>query len=75
MNGAEKIAAALKGKGTKRGTFIPILLPRGIDYIAAEIGALRACCGYAPILPEYPPDRVDYIKKDCRAPFIIDLNP
>ncbi len=67
-----KIAAALKAKGTKRGTFIPILLPRGIDYIAAEIGALRAGCGYAPILPEYPPDRVDYIKKDCRAPFIID---
>ncbi len=67
-----KIAAALQAKGAGKGAIVPIILPRCIDYVAAEIGALRAGCGYAPLLPEYPPDRVDYIKKDCQAPLVID---
>ena len=67
-----KIAAALILKGAVRGSFVPIVLPRCIDYIAAEIGALRAGCGYAPILPEYPQERVEYIKKDCQSPAVID---
>ncbi len=67
-----RIAAALKANGAERGSIVPIILPRCIDYIAAEIGALRAGCGYAPLLPEYPQDRVDYIKNDCQAPVIID---
>lgn len=67
-----RIAAALKAKGAVRGSIVPIVLPRCIDYIAAEIGALRAGCGYAPLLPEYPQERVDYIMNDCKAPVIID---
>ncbi len=67
-----RIAAALKAKGAGKGAFVPIILPRCIDYVAAEIGALRAGCGYAPLLPEYPQDRIDYIKNDCQAPVLID---
>ncbi len=67
-----KIAAALIHKGVEKGSFVPIILPRCIDYIAAEIGVLRAGCGYAPVLPEYPQERVDYIKNDCQAPAVID---
>ncbi len=67
-----RIAAALKAKGAGRGAIVPIVLPRCIDYVAAEIGALRAGCGYAPLLPEYPRDRIDYIIKDCQAPVVID---
>ena len=67
-----RIAAALNAKGAGRGSIVPIILPRCIDYVAAEIGALRAGCGYAPILPEYPQDRIDYIVSDCKAPVIID---
>ena len=67
-----RIAASLKAHGAERGSIVPVLLPRGIDYIAAEIGALRAGCGYAPLLAEYPKDRIDYIINDCKAPVIID---
>ena len=47
-----RIAAALIAKGAGRGAIVPIVLPRCNDYVAAEIGALRAGCGYAPLLPE-----------------------
>ena len=67
-----RIAAALNAKGAGKGSIVPIILPRCLDYVAAEIGALRAGCGYAPILPEYPQDRIDYIINDCKAPVIID---
>ena len=67
-----RIAAALNAKGAGRGSIVPIILPRCLDYVAAEIGSLRAGCGYAPILPEYPQDRIDYIINDCKAPVIID---
>ena len=67
-----KIAAALIAKGAVKGSFVPIVLPRCIDYIAAEIGALRAGCGYTPVLPEYPQERIEYIKNDCQASVVID---
>ena len=67
-----RIAAALNAKGAGRGSIVPIILPRCLDYVAAEIGSLRAGCGYAPILPEYPQDRIDYIINDCKASVIID---
>ncbi len=67
-----RIAALLRSKGTERGSLVPVILPRGIDYIAAEIGVLRAGCGYVPLLQEYPQERIDYIKNDCQAQIVID---
>lgn len=67
-----RIASALKEKGVNKGAIIPIVLPRSIEYIAAEIGVLRAGCAYAPLLEEYPQERVDFIKGDCGASFVID---
>lgn len=67
-----KIAACLLEHGAKKEKIYPIVLPRGIEYIAAEIGILKAGAAFSPLSVEYPKDRVDYIKKDCRCDFIVD---
>lgn len=67
-----RIAARLLERGAEKEKIYPIVLDRGIDYIAAEIGILKAGAAFSPLSVEYPKDRVDYIKKDCLCDFIID---
>lgn len=67
-----RIAACLLDRGVQKEKIYPIVLPRGIEYIAAEIGILKAGAAFSPLSVEYPKDRIDYIKKDCRCDFIID---
>lgn len=67
-----KIAQKLRAEGVGKGDIVPILLPRGFAYIAAEIGAIKAGCAYAPLLGEYPAERIDYICQDCGARFVAD---
>ena len=33
---------------------------------------MKAGCAYAPLLEEYPEDRIEFIKQDCRAKLVID---
>ena len=67
-----KIAARLKADGIGKNDIVPILLPRSFEYIAAEIGAIKAGCAYAPLLDEYPAERIEYICSDCGAKLVID---
>ena len=67
-----RIAAKLKAEGIGRNDIVPVLLPRSYEYIAAEIGAIKAGCAYAPLLAEYPADRIGYIKNDCGAKLVMD---
>lgn len=67
-----KIARGIIEKGCKKGAIIPVLMPRCTEYIAAEIGIMKAGCAFAPLITDYPKDRVAYIKKDCNSSFVID---
>lgn len=69
-----KIAVGIIEKGCKKGDIIPVLIPRRAEYIAAEIGILKAGCMFAPLITDYPKDRVEYILNDCKANFYIDLD-
>ena len=69
---AGKIAARLVRLGVKRGEYVMIMLPRNKDYIAAMYAVWLAGAGFAPLSPTYPPERIEYIKNDCRAAAVID---
>lgn len=63
---SDRVAERLKRDGVLKGTAVLVRKPRGMEYIAEEIGILKYGCAYVPVLLEYPDDRVDYIKEDCR---------
>ena len=69
---AGKIAAKLLRKGVKPGDFVMIMLPRNKEYIAAMYASWLVGAGFAPLSPAYPPERIEYIKNDCRAVAVID---
>ena len=45
---------------------------RKMEYIAAELGILMAGAAFVPVLPEYPKERISYIREDCQAEAVID---
>ncbi len=69
---ASKIAAKLVRLGVGRGDFVMIMLSRDKRYIAAMFAAWLAGAGFAPLSPTYPPERIEYIKGDCKAKAVID---
>ena len=69
---SSKIAARLIRKGAGRDKIYPIVLERSNMYVAAMIGILKSGAAYAPLLTEYPENRIEYIKKDCGAELTVD---
>ena len=62
------VAGKLKYLGFAKGNdsdFILVNMGRCMEYQAAYIGVLKAGCAVVPVVPEYPEERVAFIKKDC----------
>lgn len=68
---SNKIANKLVSLGVRAGDSVIIRLPRRIEYIACEIALLKIGAVIVPLIPEYPKERVEYIKKDCSAVLVI----
>ena len=69
---SSKIAARLIRKGAGKDKIYPVVLDRGNMYIAAVIGIMKSGAAYSPLSLSYPKDRVEYIRIDSGADFIID---
>ena len=67
-----RVAARLLEMGNIAGRAVLVCMDRRMEYVAAEIGILMAGAAFVPLLPEYPPERIDYIRKDCGAACMID---
>ncbi len=67
-----KVAAKLRKTQEAAGKAVLVCMDRRMEYVAAEIGVMMASAAYVPLLPEYPEERVDYIRKDCGALCTID---
>lgn len=48
------LAAELRRRGVGPGTFVPLVMPRGIDFLVAVVAILRCGAAYAPIDPAAP---------------------
>ncbi|MCF0146029.1 MAG: non-ribosomal peptide synthetase, partial [Eubacterium sp.] len=67
-----RVAAKLAALSVKKQDAVLIILPRCSEYVAAELGIFKLGAVFVPLIPEYPKDRVAYIKKDASAVCIID---
>ena len=67
-----KIAHRLVDRGVRKGDFVLIVLPRNKEYVASILGVLMAGAAYVPQSPDYPAERIGYIRKDCACNVIID---
>lgn len=68
---ANRFAHWLIEKGARRGDRVAVLLDKSPDLVIAALGILRAGAVYAPVDPEYPADRIDYILSDCAASLVL----
>ena len=66
---AERVAATLDAQNIKSHSKVAIMLPRGVELIAAMLGVLKHGSSYIPIAPDYPAARVQYMldKSACAA--------
>ena len=65
-------ASKLKALGIRTGERVAVNMGRRTEYIAAELATLRIGAVVIPLNPDYPKDRVDYIRQDADIRFIID---
>ncbi len=71
---ANRIARWLREQGVAPGDFVGILEPRGIDCLAAMLGALKAGGAFLPIDPTYPAERIRYMLADSEVGTVITRN-
>lgn len=71
-NMAARVAHLLLDSGIKANDLVPILLPRDVRYVAALLGVMRAGAAAVTLNPDYPEERINYIKNDCNARISID---
>ena len=68
---ANRIANALIKRGVQPGNRVMMMLPRNSDMIASILGILKAGAAYIPVDPEYPAERISYVRADSEAKYII----
>lgn len=64
---SRRLAAAMLKRGIGPGSIAPIFLPRGIDTMAAVVGAWKAGAAACVLSTDYPADRVAFICSECGA--------
>lgn len=64
---ANRLARYLRRRGVRRGDKVAMMVPRSIDAYASILGILKAGAAYVPVDPDYPPDRIAWMLKDCAA--------
>ena len=67
-----RIAGGLSKRQLPEHSFIPIMLPTSMEYIAAEMGVWMAGHAIVPMGDTFPEGRVEYISEHCEAPLIIN---
>jgi amino acid adenylation domain-containing protein len=68
---SDQLAWFLRNKGVKHENIVALLFDWSIEMIVAILGVLKSGAAYLPIDLKYPGQRIQYILKDCHAPFVI----
>ncbi|MCQ2158591.1 MAG: AMP-binding protein, partial [Bacteroidales bacterium] len=65
------VAGKLKALGFTKGDFVLVNMGRCAEYVASYIGILKAGCIVVPVVPDYPDERVAFIRSDCGSRFTV----
>ncbi|MCQ2058794.1 MAG: amino acid adenylation domain-containing protein [Bacteroidaceae bacterium] len=68
---SSKVAGKLIAGNCAKGDSIMIYMGRQMEYWAAYLGILKAGCIIVPVVPDYPQDRISYIRSDCGSKLTI----
>ena len=69
---ASRIARGLADRGIGAEQIVAVCMRRSVWQIAALLGVMKSGAGYLPIDPEYPAERIRYMKADSGAVLLID---
>lgn len=71
---ANRIANALIKRGVKSEDRVMFILPRDSRLIATMLGIVKAGCAFIPVDPEYPHDRINHVREDSNARYVISTD-
>ncbi|MGW3957064.1 amino acid adenylation domain-containing protein, partial [Streptomyces sp. NPDC004752] len=69
---ANRLARVLVDRGAGPERLVAVSLPRSLDLLVALLAVLKSGAGYVPLDPDYPQERVRYIREDARAALYLD---
>lgn len=67
-----RVAYSLDKMNLPENSFIPILMPTSMEYIASMMAVWMAGHTPVPMGTSYPAERIEFIKKHSDAPFVMD---
>ncbi len=68
---SDRIAAYIASRGLGAEDVVSILIPRCEWMAIASLGVLKAGCGYQPLDPSYPKERLEFMMSDAKAQILI----
>ena len=68
---ANRLAQALRARGTGRGQRIGLCLERGADMLAAVLGVLKTGAAYVPLDPSFPEERLRFMAEDAQLVLLV----
>ena len=68
---SDRIAAYIVSKGLGAEDVVSVIIPRCEWMPIASLGALKAGCGYQPLDPTYPKERLNFMMQDASAKLLI----
>ncbi|MDR1158047.1 MAG: amino acid adenylation domain-containing protein [Oscillospiraceae bacterium] len=71
---ANALAGRLRALGVGADDLVPFLAPRSPEMIVGLYAIIKAGGAYVPVNPQYPPERIAHIIKECRAKVILTLD-
>ena len=71
---AGRVYNYIHSKGVGKDDFVMICLPRGVKPIIAMIGVWKNGSAFVLVEDNYAPERIEYIKTNCKCKLIIDAN-
>jgi len=68
---AKQLAGVLRAKGIKPGEIVGLMLKPSLEIPVGILGIFKTGCGYMPIDPEFPGERIKYMLKDTNAAALV----
>jgi amino acid adenylation domain-containing protein len=66
-----QVACHLRALGVGPNVLVGLCLERSLELVAGALGILKAGGAYVPLDPASPPDRLDFMLEDTRAPVLV----
>ncbi|MES9525484.1 amino acid adenylation domain-containing protein [Streptomyces capoamus] len=67
----DRLAGLLVDRGVRRGAFVAVALPRGLNTLTSLLAVMRTGAVYLPVDPGYPEGRIEAMLADARPQLLV----